>query len=87
LVLAIIQALVSLFDVIGVAFTGLLGVVSVNALQGGKPSNAVLQALDYLRLENLPMNSQIQILSGVTITILLGKTLASIQLAKATTIK
>jgi ABC-type multidrug transport system fused ATPase/permease subunit len=85
LVLAIIQALVSLFDVIGVAFTGLLGVVSVNALQGGKPSNTVLKALDYLRLENLPMNSQIQILSGVTITILLGKTLASIQLAKATT--
>jgi ABC-type multidrug transport system fused ATPase/permease subunit len=85
LILAIIQAFVSLFDVIGVAFTGLLGVVSVNALQGGMPSNAVLKALDFLRLENLPMNSQIQILCGVTIIILLGKTLASIQLAKATT--
>jgi ATP-binding cassette, subfamily B, bacterial PglK len=85
LTLAMIQALVSLVDVIGVAFTGLLGVISVNALQGGAPSNAVVNALNVLNLENQSLVRQIQILSGVTIFILLGKTLVSIQLAKATT--
>lgn len=85
LTLAIIQALVSLVDVIGVAFTGLLGVISVNALQGGAPSNAVISALDILHLENFSLDRQIQILSGVTIFVLLGKTLVSVQLAKATT--
>jgi ABC-type multidrug transport system fused ATPase/permease subunit len=85
LILATIQGFVSLLDVIGVAFTGLVGVISVNALQGGLPSNAVVKALDFLNLEKLTLSNQLQILSGITIAVLLGKTLASIYFAKLTT--
>lgn len=85
LILATIQGFVSLLDVVGVAFTGLVGVVSVNALQGGLPSNAVVRALNLLNLENMTFPKQLQILSGFTIVILIGKTLASIYFAKMTT--
>ena len=83
-VLATIQSLVSLLDVVGVAFTGLVGVVSVNTLQGGPPSNAVVKALRILNLENMSVSQQLQILGGITIIVLMGKTIASIYFAKVT---
>lgn len=85
LILASIQIGVSLIDVIGVMLTGLVGVISVNSLQSGLPSNAVLRVLTILGLEGQPLNRQLQILAGATILILIGKTFASIHFAKLTT--
>lgn len=85
ILLAIIQTLVSLVDVLGIAFTGLVGVISVNTIQGGTPSNAVIKTLRFLQLENFSLTTQLQILIFITITVLIGKTVASIYFAKMTT--
>jgi ABC-type multidrug transport system fused ATPase/permease subunit len=72
------QVLISIFDLIGVLLIGLVGSLSVNVLQSSTPSARVLQVIDLFHIQNFPIQSQIFIIGGTSVMILVGRSIVSL---------
>lgn len=79
-----IQVFLAAMDLIGIAFTGLLGSIALSGVSSKEPSKSILEILDYLNLNSLNLRQQALIL-GITITlIMVTKSIASLYFTKRT---
>ena len=73
----IVQMLMGFFDLLGVAFLGILGALAVNGVQSRAPGDRVTRVLQFLQLENQTLQTQAAILGCLAVGVLLSKTLFS----------
>ena len=78
LIVATIQALLGLLDLLGVVAVGLLGALSITGLQSQDPGNRVSMALRILHISELPFQIQATLLGVFAVLVLTGRTVLSI---------
>ena len=74
----ILQILLGIMDLVGVAAIGLLGSLSVSNLQSQVPEGAVNSALRILKISELPFQNQVVVIGLIAVLLLVGRTLLSI---------
>ncbi len=77
-IVAFLQVLMSLLDLLGVLAIGLLGALSVTGLQENVPGKRVNSVLQMLHISDLPFQTQTAILGIGALTFLVGRTCLSI---------
>ena len=78
----LIQTGMGLLDLAGVAAVGLLGALSVQGIETGKPGNRVGSVLKLLGLSHQSFQAQVAALGGLAVSLLIGRTLISIFFTK-----
>jgi ABC-type multidrug transport system fused ATPase/permease subunit len=81
---ALIQILLNILDLIGVALIGIVGALSVNGISSKTPGTRVRSFLELVNLENFTLQSQVAILGAIAVLLLVTKTLVSLILMKRT---
>jgi ATP-binding cassette, subfamily B, bacterial PglK len=81
---ALIQILLNILDLIGVALIGIVGALSVNGISSKTPGTRVRSFLELVNLENFTLQSQVAILGAIAVFLLVTKTLVSLILMKRT---
>lgn len=76
------QVLLSVLDLIGVALIGVIGALSVYGIQSQDSGNFGREVTHFIGVENLTFQNQILVLSFLTISILLTKTVASLWITR-----
>jgi ABC-type multidrug transport system fused ATPase/permease subunit len=82
LFVAVIQASLSILDLIGVAAIGLVGALSVTGVQSKNPGDRVGQALEILNIQDFSLQSQVAILGVFAATLFIVRTILSIILSR-----
>jgi ABC-type bacteriocin/lantibiotic exporter with double-glycine peptidase domain len=80
----LIQILLSVLDLIGVALIGVIAALSVYGIQSQDSGNFAKVVTNLLGIERLSFQNQVLVLSILTITILLTKTASSLWITKRT---
>lgn len=80
LFVAMIQASLSILDLIGVAAVGLVGALAVTGVQSKNPGDRVGQALEILKIQDFPLQSQVAILGIAAGVLFTARTIVSIVL-------
>jgi ATP-binding cassette, subfamily B, bacterial PglK len=75
---AIIQASLSILDLVGVAAIGLVGALAVTGVQSKNPGDRVGQALEILNIQNFTLQNQVAILGVVAAILFTLRTIVSI---------
>lgn len=83
-IISLLQILMGCLDLLGVLAIGLLGALSVSGLQSQKPGNQVIQALEFLHIQDATFQEQSIILGVTAIVLLVGKTVLSILFTRRT---
>jgi ABC-type multidrug transport system fused ATPase/permease subunit len=83
-VLAVTQVVLTGLDLIGIGLIGVLGSLAITGVESGKPGNRVFSALKLLHLENLTLQKQATVIGLLAATLLISKTLLSIQFSRKT---
>ena len=78
----LIQTGMGLLDLAGVAAVWLLGALSVQGIETGKPGNRVGSVLKLLGLSHQSFQAQVAALGGLAVSLLIGRTLISIFFTK-----
>lgn len=81
-VVALVQIFLSFFDLIGVAFLGLIGSVSVAAISSTKISGRTESVINFLGLQNFSSQSTVAILGTVAAALMITKTFMSLYFNK-----
>jgi ABC-type multidrug transport system fused ATPase/permease subunit len=68
----------SLLDLIGVMFIGVLGSLAANGISANQTGNRVMAVLNFLGIETLSLQSQVSILGALGASVLILKTLLSL---------
>jgi len=84
IILGFSQVLLSLLDVIGVAIIGIIGSLSVSGSVSSSPGGRVETALNYLNIDEFPIQKQVGILGIAAAIALVSKTLFSIYFSRKT---
>lgn len=84
LVVSIIQVLVSLLDLAGVALIGVLGALTVTGVQSRQPGNKVRRILEIFGIENATLQSQAAVLGAIAVLFFISRTLLTITFTKRT---
>lgn len=82
--LALGQVFLGFFDLIGIAFVGVLGALSVSGVQSAEPGTRVQAALEFLQLDNQSIQLQVGVLGITAAFVLVSRTLASVYFTKKT---
>jgi ABC-type multidrug transport system fused ATPase/permease subunit len=82
LFVAVIQASLSILDLIGVAAIGLVGALSVTGVQSKNPGDRVGQALETLNIQDFSLQSQVAILGVFAAALFIVRTILSIILSR-----
>lgn len=82
LIIASIQVLLSVFDLIGVAIIGVIGALSVTGVASRSPESRISQVLTLLQLENLNFQNQVAVLTCMATFFLITKTILSVLLTR-----
>jgi len=82
LTVSIIQIFLSFFDLIGVAFIGLVGSVSVAAISSTKVSGRTESVINFLGLQSLSSQYQVSVLGCMAAVLMVVKTFTSLYLNK-----
>jgi ABC-type multidrug transport system fused ATPase/permease subunit len=80
----ILQFLVSLLDLLGVALVGVLGAVVVTGLGSGVRGNRVTYIVDFLGIQNQTLQFQSAVLGSLVAILLVLRTLATVFIARRT---
>ena len=80
--ISMVQVLLGILDLIGVAFIGVLGALSISGVQSRAPGTRVYSVLEYLHLENFSFQTQSAALAFIAISFLVLKTLLNVTLTK-----
>ncbi len=78
----VIQILLGLLDLIGVALIGIIGALSVTGIQSQQPGTRVNQVLVFLNLQNLTFQQQTAILALTSALFLIGRTVLSVYFSR-----
>jgi ABC-type multidrug transport system fused ATPase/permease subunit len=78
------QVLVNLLDLIGVAFLGIVGAITISGIQSQKPSSNILKFLTPLGIDQEPFQIQVSILAVSATALLIFRTLVSLWLTRKT---
>lgn len=78
----VLQTILSLFDLLGVALIGLIGALSINSIQSTSPNRRISDLLEFLGLQNVSTQEQVVILGVVSVVILVGRSMASLLITK-----
>ena len=81
-VMASLQALIGLLDLVGIVFLGALSSVVLNGLSSRSYGDRLGQFLEFLKIDNNDFNFQILILASVAIGVLFSRILLSIYLSR-----
>lgn len=81
---AIIQICLSLLDLVGVLLVGLLGSLAITGVANSNRGDRVGQVLEFLKIENLPLQNQVAILGFIAASTLILKTLVSLYFTRRT---
>ena len=84
LFLAFGQIILGFLDLLGIAFVGILGALSVSGVQSAQPGNRVQAALKFLHLDMQSIQFQVGTLGLIAATALILRTLASVYFTKKT---
>lgn len=79
---SILQLLLSILDLIGVAIFGILGSLAVSGVQSQAPDERVKRILELLSIDTLTFQTQVAVLSIAATGFLLSRTLFSILLSR-----
>jgi ABC-type multidrug transport system fused ATPase/permease subunit len=82
LFVAVIQASLSILDLIGVAAIGLVGALAVTGVQSKNPGDRVGQALEILNIQNFTLQNQVAILGIAAAILFTVRTIVSIVLSR-----
>ncbi len=82
--LGLVQSLLGVLDLIGVAAIGVLTALTVNGIQSRPPGDRVLSILNLLNLGNFSFSIQVALLGVTSMLTLVLRTIASIYLARFT---
>jgi ABC-type multidrug transport system fused ATPase/permease subunit len=82
LFVAVIQASLSILDLIGVAAIGLVGALSVTGVQSKNPGDRVGQALEILNIQDFSLQTQVAILGVFAAALFILRTILSILLSR-----
>ena len=74
----LIQTLLSVLDLAGVAIFGVLGALAISGVESHNPGNRVSETLKLLNIQNLSLRSQASILGITAATLLITRTILSI---------
>ncbi|CAB4823235.1 unannotated protein [freshwater metagenome] len=77
-VVALIQVVLGLLDLLGVIAVGLLGALSVTGLQSQQPGNRVVSALNFMNISQFSFQVQALFLGISAVFLLVGRTILSI---------
>ena len=78
----VLQVTLSLFDLLGVFLIGLVGALSINSLQSTPPNKQIIDLLDFIGLQSLPIQRQVVILGVASVFVLVGRSIASLIITK-----
>lgn len=81
-IVVVIQVLLGLLDLAGVALLGILGALTVSGVSSQTPGNRVSAVLNSLGLTNLTFQNQVALLGAIAGFLLVGRTLLSIFFTK-----
>lgn len=76
------QILLTFLDLIGVALLGLVGAISITGVQGGKSSQVVSYALEFIQITNFSFQGQVAILALLATIVLFFRTILSIYFSR-----
>lgn len=76
--IAIIQAFLSLLDLVGVALIGILGALSINGIQSRNAGSRVSSFLEFVGIEGYEFQTQVAIIGCAAVALLLGRTLLTV---------
>lgn len=76
--IAIIQICLSLMDLAGVLIVGLLGSLAITGVSNANRGDRVNQILEFLNIDNQPLQNQVAILGVIAAFTLIAKTLVSL---------
>jgi ABC-type multidrug transport system fused ATPase/permease subunit len=82
LAVAVIQVFLGFLDLLGVAFIGLLGALTVNGIQSQKPHGRIESILKVIHIETYSFQSQVAILGIIATGIFVFRTASSIYFTK-----
>jgi ABC-type multidrug transport system fused ATPase/permease subunit len=80
----VIQILLSILDLVGIAAIGILGSVAVYGIQSKVTGNNVTKVLEILNIDTLPFQRQVAFLGLIAVVIFVTKTFVSIYLTRKT---
>ncbi len=81
---AIVQVLMGFLDLAGVAVMGILGSLAVTGIQAKEPGDRVFAALEFLQIQSFEFQTQVAILGTLGVSLLLGRTIATIYFTRRT---
>lgn len=82
LIVMLAQIFLGLLDLIGVALIGVLGALAITGVKSGSPIEKVNVVLEFLRIEDWSLQSQVSLLGVMATTFLIGRTFVSVILMR-----
>jgi ABC-type multidrug transport system fused ATPase/permease subunit len=83
-IVTLIQVLLGLLDLAGVAAIGVLGALAVKGVASQQPGTRVQQVLEFLNISELSFQSQVAILGVAAATLLISRTLLTVIFTRRT---
>jgi ATP-binding cassette, subfamily B, bacterial PglK len=80
----VIQIMLSLLDLVGVALIGVLGALAVSGVESGKPGGRVSKAIGLLHLDHYSFQTQVAVIGVVSALILITRTVLSVLFSRKT---
>lgn len=80
----LLQILLSLLDLVGVALIGVIGALTINGVRSQTPTGRVNSVLQFLHLDTFDFQTQTIILSGTAVFLLVARTLMSVVATRKT---
>jgi ATP-binding cassette subfamily C protein len=73
-----LQCFIALLDLLGIVLLGIVGALTITGIQSQNPTNSVFEILKILNLGEANFQTQIIVLTGIAILVLMTKTLMSV---------
>ena len=83
-IMAVVQLLLSLLDLLGVALVGILATLTINGIDSKAPSGKVETALRLLHIDEFSLQQQATILGVSAVLLLVGRTFLSVVFVRRT---
>lgn len=84
LAVVFLQVSFGLLDLLGVALIGVIGALAITGVQSREPGNRVSGVLEFLHLDEQPLQIQVAIIGISAAILLIGKTIFSIIFTRRT---
>jgi ATP-binding cassette, subfamily B, bacterial PglK len=78
----LIQAVLGILDLLGVALLGVIGALSIRGIQSQGPGDKVSKIIEFMHLENFSFQMQVLIISLIAVSLMISKTGFSIYASK-----